>query len=113
MSAKLVYAIEFVDDMTRAVKFYRDVIGLPLKFESPDWSEFSTGETTLALHPASDRNPAGKIEIGLRVPDLAKFHTDMRANGVTFLQAPQKQEYGTLLARFVDSEGASVSVSGE
>jgi hypothetical protein len=27
-----------------------------LKFESPGWSEFVTGETTLALHPASDKN---------------------------------------------------------
>jgi lactoylglutathione lyase len=42
------YVIKFVDDTNRAVKFYRDVLGLPLKFESPGWSEFVTGETTLA-----------------------------------------------------------------
>jgi len=51
------YAIKFVADMQEAVKFYRDVLGLTLKFESPGWSEFVTGETTLALHPASDKNP--------------------------------------------------------
>jgi hypothetical protein len=28
------------------VRFYRDMLGLPLKFESPGWSEFVTGETT-------------------------------------------------------------------
>ena len=33
---KLKYVIEFVADMDRAVKFYRDVLGLTLKFESPD-----------------------------------------------------------------------------
>ena len=32
MEAKLSYIIEFVADMDRAVKFYRDVIGLALKF---------------------------------------------------------------------------------
>ena len=48
--------------MDKAVKFYRDVVGLTLKFESPGWSEFVTGETTLALHPASEKNPAGKVE---------------------------------------------------
>jgi catechol 2,3-dioxygenase-like lactoylglutathione lyase family enzyme len=37
--------------MNKAVKFYRDVLGLKFKFESPGWSEFVTGETTLALHP--------------------------------------------------------------
>jgi predicted enzyme related to lactoylglutathione lyase len=98
--------------MDRAVKFYRDVIGLPLKFESPEWSEFSIGETTLAL-PASDKNPAGKLEIGFEVPDLQKFHSEMTAKGVKFPMAPKKQEYGSLLAQFQDSEGASVSVSGK
>ena len=53
---QLSYVIEFVGDMERAVKFYRDVVGLPLKFQSPEWSEFSTGDTTLALHPASKRD---------------------------------------------------------
>jgi catechol 2,3-dioxygenase-like lactoylglutathione lyase family enzyme len=59
---KLSHIIEFVADMDRAVAFYRDVIGLPLKFQSPQWSEFATAETTFALHPASDKNAAGKID---------------------------------------------------
>ena len=37
---KLQYVIKFVADMDRTVKFYRDVLGLPLEFQSPDWSEF-------------------------------------------------------------------------
>jgi hypothetical protein len=52
------YVIKFVSDMNKAVKFYRDILGLRLKFESPGWSEFVTGETTLALPSASDKNPA-------------------------------------------------------
>jgi len=60
--------IKFVADMNRAVKFYRDVLGLPLKFESPSWSEFITGETALALRPASQKNPAGAGELGFTVP---------------------------------------------
>ena len=46
---QLRYAIKFVADMEKAVKFHRDVLGLRLKFESPGWSEFATGKTTLAL----------------------------------------------------------------
>ena len=41
------YVIKFVADINNAVKFYRDTLGLQLKFESPGWSEFVTGETTL------------------------------------------------------------------
>jgi len=110
MQTKLSYAIEFVADMNRAVKFYRDVIGLPLKFESPGWSEFATGDTTLALHPASQKNPAGKVELGLNVADLQKFYEDMRAKGVKFPMPPTKQDFGGTLAQFEDSEGAHVSV---
>jgi lactoylglutathione lyase len=112
MAAKLSYVIEFVADMDRAVKFYRDVIGLPLKFQSPGWSEFATGETTLGLHPASEKNQAGKIEMGFNVPDLQKFHSEMTGKGVQFPMAPARQDFGGMLAQFVDSEGAQISVSG-
>ena len=99
--------------MNRAVKFYRDVLGLPLKFESPGWSEFSTGDTTLALHPASTKNPAGTVELGFEVPDIGKFHQEMTARGVQFTMPPTKQDYGGLLAQFVDSEGGYSSVAGQ
>ena len=42
----------FVCDMKRSVSFYRDVLGLPPKFESPGWTEFATEGATLALHLA-------------------------------------------------------------
>src|SRR5246500_4310066 len=105
-STQLRYAIKFVADMDKAVKFYRDVLGLTLKFESPGWSEFVTGETTLALHPASDKNPAGKVELGFTVADVEAFYRDMSAKGGLFTMPPKKQDFGVVLAQFVDSEGA-------
>jgi predicted enzyme related to lactoylglutathione lyase len=110
MPAKLAYAMMFVADMDRAVAFYRDVIGLELKFQSPGWSEFKTGETTLALHPASDKNPAGKVELGFTVADVQFFYDEMRSKGVQFSMPPMKQDFGGVLAQFVDSEGAHCSV---
>lgn len=105
------YVIKFVTDMSKAVKFYRDTLGLPLRFESPSWSEFATGETTLALHPASDKNPAGKVEFGFTVADVEVFYRDMSAKGVLFSIPPKKQDFGGLLAQFVDSEGTHCSVA--
>ena len=112
MTAKLSYVIEFVEDMDRAVRFYRDILGLPLKFQSPGWSEFETGETTLGLHPASEKNRAGKCEAGFSVENLQSFYEQLRAKGVVFSMPPTKQDFGGTLAQFVDSEGAHVSVSG-
>jgi uncharacterized glyoxalase superfamily protein PhnB len=108
---KLTYVIKFVGDMDRAVVFHRDTLGLPLKFSSPHWSEFATGETTLALHPASEKNPPGSVELGVGVADLERFYEEMSAKGVAFSMPPTKQDFGGMLAQFVDSEGGRVSVS--
>jgi|SRR5271165_740729 len=108
---KLNYVIKFVADMDRAVKFHRDVLGLALKFQSPGWSEFVTGETSLGLHPASPKNPPGSVELGFKVPNLEKFHQEMTARGVQFNIPPTKQDFGGMLAQFVDSEGGSCSVA--
>ena len=112
-ATQLRYVIKFVTDMDKAVKFHRDVLGLKVKFESPSWSEFVTGETTLALHPASDKNPAGKVELGFTVANVEAFYRDMSAKGVVFSMAPKKQDFGGVLAQFVDSEGAACSVGVE
>ena len=71
-----------VADLERAIGFYRDVLGLTLKFQSPGWTEFSTGETSLGLHPSSEKSPAGSVELGFIVADLDRFHQDMSAKGV-------------------------------
>jgi hypothetical protein len=68
---------------SKAVKFYRDVVGLKTKFESPEWSEFVTGENDFfKLHPASDKNLTGKVELGFTVADVAVFYREMTAKGV-------------------------------
>ncbi|HET7577275.1 MAG TPA: VOC family protein [Sphingomicrobium sp.] len=108
---RLNYAIKFVADMESAVRFYRDALGLSLRFESPSWSEFDTGETTLALHPASDENPAGSVQLGLSVDDIDRFYDSGRAEGLVFT-SPPADVHGTRIARFRDCEGAEVSVGG-
>ena len=57
---KLNYVIEFVADMDRAVGFYRDVLGLPLRFQSAGWSEFSTGENVVRFTPRNRKESRGE-----------------------------------------------------
>lgn len=110
---KLKYVIKYVADMDHAVKFRRDTLGLPLKFQSPGWSELVSGDTVLALHPASPKYPAGSVELGFNVSSLEKFYQEMTAKGVQFTMPPTKQDFGGVLAQFVDSEGARCSVGEE
>jgi catechol 2,3-dioxygenase-like lactoylglutathione lyase family enzyme len=108
---RLAYVMKFVADMDAAVAFYRDTLGLPLKFQTPGWSEFATGETILALHIASEDNPAGGCELGFSVEDIEAFYAAKRAEGIAFPKPPTEQ-HGAKLATFLDSEGSKVGVSG-
>ena len=108
---RLNYAIKFVADMDRAIAFYRDKLGLELKFQSPFWSEFATGETVLALHPASDEKPAGTVELGFGVDNLGEFYERRDQLGVEFTREP-KEMHGVHIAQIRDVDGAHLSVSG-
>ncbi len=108
--AKLAYLVKFVADMDQAIGFYRDILGLPVRFQSVDWSEFATGDTILALHLASAGKSPGAARIGFSVPDLQAFYVEMSARGVTFTMPPTA-EGDFRLALFLDSEGSEVGVS--
>ena len=114
------YAIVFVSDMKRSVVFYRDIVGLPLKFDSPEWSEFATEGATFALHRSEQNSasgeggelPAGQCRPGLAVPDLDAFHLRMLENNVVCTQLP-KDLFGAKIAQYLDPDGLAISVSEE
>ena len=108
---RLTYAIKYVADMDRAIAFHRDALGLELKFQTPFWSEFATGETTLALHAASDEHPPGTVQLGFGTDSLAEFYDKRDELGLTFTQPPTEM-HGVHIARFHDIDGAETSVSG-
>ena len=109
---KLNYVIKYVADMNTAVAFYRDQLGFELRVQYPGWAEFATGETTLALHPASDEHPAGSASIGLGVDDFDDFYAKATADGIEFTSDPTDM-HGHRIARFKDLDGAECSVSGK
>jgi lactoylglutathione lyase len=120
MFSKVDYVMVNVSDMNRSVAFYRDVLGLALKFESPGWSEFQTGAATLALHHArprtggEDRAPAGPVagtcSIGFSVEDLDATHRELAARGARFVLPPTEQaDEGIRLAVCVDPDGLAIS----
>jgi lactoylglutathione lyase len=120
MFSKVDYIVVNVSDMSRAVAFYRDILGLSLKFESAGWSEFQTGATTLALHlvrtrvGGEGRAPAepvaGTCSIGFSVKDLAATYRELAARGAPFVLAPTEQvNEGIRLAVCVDPDGLAIS----
>ena len=90
MFKQIDYTMIVVSDMQRSVEFYRDKLGIPVKFQSPEWTEFATGTTTLALHgggvanqqpPAGDPSKiAGACSIGFNVDDVDKTYEELKTN---------------------------------
>jgi lactoylglutathione lyase len=120
MLSKVDYIMVNVSDMRRSVVFYRDTLGLRLKFESPGWSEFDTGATTLALHgatraagsdAATPAGPAaGTCSLGFSVPDLNRAYAELRERGAHFVMPPTEQaNEGILLAVCIDPDGLAIS----
>ena len=108
---KLNYAIVFVSDMGKSVKFYRDVLGLPVKFESPHWTEFANDGSTIALHPASAQNPAGTCQLGFPVDGLDDVHQRLTAQGVKVVMAPRAEQFGIRQAVYADPDGLRLTLA--
>ncbi len=98
-------------DLARAVRFYRDTLGMPFLFQAPpQMAFFQCGATTLLVgvpeapefdHPAST--------IYYLVPDIAAAHATLRGRAVEFISEPhlvhRAPDYELWLAEFRDSEG--------
>jgi lactoylglutathione lyase len=120
MFKQIDYTMVIVSDMARSVEFYRDKLGIPLKFQSPEWTEFATGATTLALHgggvaatqpPSEDPSKtAGACSIGFNVDDVDKTYEELKAKGIRFVMPPtQREGEGIRLAVAIDPDGLPIS----
>lgn len=112
---------QHVDDLDRAVAFYRDIIGLPLmaRFDQPGLAFFDLGGTRLLLEKA-----APSALLYLVVDDLDKRVEELRARGVEIVTEPHlvyTDDTGTFgapgtkvrMAGFRDSEGNLTCLSEE
>jgi lactoylglutathione lyase len=104
----------FVDDQAVCVAFYRDVLGLPLRFETPQFAIFDTGSATLMIEPGAAADPddgdlVGRFTgISLTTDDIRDTYTALVALGVEFLHPPEVQPWG-ILTHFKDPAGNIIS----
>lgn len=100
-----------VDDMAKAVAFYRDKLGLPVKYEAADWVELDAGNMTIALRRYGS-GPEGRPELGVgegatlvfQVDDIEAAKAELEGQGIKFIGGVF--DYGTVkLAAFEDLNG--------
>ena len=98
----------FVNDIDRAVEFYRDTLGLPMTKHGSFGAEFLEGDTHIGVHPAV--HPQAKALVGrhtgitLFVPDLLHYCGVLHDRAVRFLAEPTQQPWG-IMAMISDPDG--------
>ena len=105
-------------DVDRAVRFYRDTLGLPFLFAAPPRLAFfdCNGVRLMLSTPEPGFDHPGSV-LYFGVEDIREMHEALTARGVTFRTAPHKiatlADREVWLADFEDSEGNTLALMSE
>lgn len=97
MLTKLGAVILLVSDMKKSIDFYKDILGLPLKYQSEEWTEFFSNGTTLALRAAKERQKtksAPTMLTGFMINDLDSTVNRLKEKKVKFFKEPREEPFG-------------------
>ena len=118
MFSKVDYVMVNVSDMARSVAFYRDTLGLRLKFESPDGVHSKPAEQRSRCMPLlgqrqRGRDPGrahgGDMFAGLLSGGPQCTYAELGERGARFVMPPTEQEIeGIRLAVCIDPDGLAI-----
>jgi methylmalonyl-CoA/ethylmalonyl-CoA epimerase len=98
-----------VQDLDRAVAFYRDRLGLPFLFQAPPGLAFFDAGGVRLMLSRPEGETGGTSVLYVKVDDIAAAASALRERGVTFMDAPhviaKMDSYDLWMAFFRDSEG--------
>jgi predicted enzyme related to lactoylglutathione lyase len=94
---KLGAVILLVSDMNKSVQFYKEILNIPLKKKSDEWTEFFNKETVLALHPAKNKEKVKSgqhILVGFSASDFDQTIKNLQDKKVIFFKNPREEGFG-------------------
>jgi lactoylglutathione lyase len=106
--------ILLVSNMEKSIKFYSEILELPVKTRSKDWTEFFNNDTVLALHPAPKKKTTLKTGsgtlVGFEVTDLDSTVKMLKEKRVKFFKRPKEEPFGKH-AIIRDPDGHLISIA--
>ncbi len=109
---KLGAVILLVSDMNKSVQFYKEILNIPLKKKSDEWTEFFNKETVLALHPAKNKEKVKSgqhILVGFSASDFDQTMRNLQDKKVIFFKNPREEGFGKH-AIIEDPDGHLISI---
>ena len=103
MEKKISVVLIGVTDMERAVRFYRDLLGLTLKFQTDAYTEFATHGAVLALEKR-ERVIATGPAFTFPTANIQQDREQLAKAGVTFWRDMRQEDFGRVMMP-QDSEG--------
>lgn len=108
---RLAAARVFVANLDKAVRFYRDSLGLSLSGQTSGTAVFVLNGLDFIVEQANPADPEGAAMIGrftalsFEVEDCKAACGELTGKGVQFLGPAQTQAWGGTLAHFLDPDG--------
>ena len=105
-------------DIGRAVRFYRDTLGMRFLFEAPNLAFFDCGGVRLMLSTAESPgfDHPGSV-IYYRVNDIAATYESLKKRGVEFIDQPhliaKLEHHDVWIAAFRDQEENTLALISE
>jgi catechol 2,3-dioxygenase-like lactoylglutathione lyase family enzyme len=106
-----------VSDLTAAMEFYIETLGLELQVDARDknWVEVGPDEpaSKIALYvpqKGDRRQPGGSTGVVLETDSIFEFHRKLIDEEVPFLLKPERRPWGGLMASFLDPDGNELQV---
>jgi predicted enzyme related to lactoylglutathione lyase len=96
MEKKISVVLIGVTDMSRAVAFYRDVLGLALKFQTDAYTEFATHGAVLALEKRKEVMTNGPA-FTFPTTDIQQDRQQLEKAGVKFWKDLHEEDFGLVM----------------
>jgi len=106
-----------VRDTSRAVAFYRDVLGMTFLFRAQDLAFFDCGGVRLLLDGGAEASGQTSSILYFRVDDIQGSTGALRSRGVEIRSEPhliaKMPDHDLWMAFFMDSEGNTMALMAE
>ncbi|MGG2065379.1 MULTISPECIES: VOC family protein [unclassified Bacillus (in: firmicutes)] len=122
MKLQMKYIILYAQQYEECIRFYRDILQLPIKGEHGTYVEFDTGSTILAINSRNDvqeltglsipktLSESSTFEIGFVVDDVTETIHNFKKQGVTVLVEPVTKPWGQTVSYVSDPDGNYIEI---